>query len=491
MFHSVLRNIGCLVLAGCIAVCMTATREASAEGDGVLKLASGDVVRLRGQWMAKSRAADVQLPGGGRIRFHENADASVLTDPQSLMLQPGKKTTTYSVIIRRGFTEFDLPDGALSRTAIAIGTPSDVRLVTLSGHCSVKVDGSTVIVVSRSGTTMISQGTKLTRLPNSIKRVFQGRLASSDVPTLDATQWVGGRRVWIAASGMTAVLSGYSWAPVQGAQGYALSLSEATTGRSLVTARVSEPRLEAFREPVPPGKYALAVAAIDGDGFVSTKQTILPVTVSGLELPGGAAVLPNNTVLIAPEQQLKLTFAEGLTLTTANHKNGVAGTEPFGLEGNNRAVILIHPPNGGESSSLTLVQRLPLVSAWVGPKFATWPDDALALQVSFVDGNGRPTPREIEPTVRVYVGLEPIDVSWEKSESLWLARLPAVQGTGPWVVRLEVVDQYGVVIGRDFAEIARTRNQRRVPELTASTPVRARAGSAAIGTSLPSRPGVL
>jgi hypothetical protein len=34
-----------------------------------------------------------------------------------------------------------------------------------------------------------------------------------------------------------------------------------------------------------------------------------------------------------------------------------------------------------------------------------------------------------------------------------------MKGPGPWVVRLEVVDQYGVIIGRDFAEVSKTRTR--------------------------------
>jgi hypothetical protein len=213
----------------------------------------------------------------------------------------------------------------------------------------------------------------------------------------------------------------------------------------------------------------LAVAAIDSDGFVSTNLSKVPITVVGLELPGGATALPNDTIVVAPEQQLRLTYAEGLTLTTADHRHGISATEPFGLQGLDRAVILVHPTGGGEACSLTLVRRLPLVSAWVGPKLALWPDDAVALQVSFVDAFGRPPPPSVIPSVNVYVGVEPVVVDWEKHDDLWQAKLPAVHGSGPWVIRLEVTDQYGAIIGRDFAEIAEARAHRRLEDSDLNT----------------------
>jgi len=282
---------------------------------------------------------------------------------------------------------------------------------------------------------------------------------------LEATNSIGGRRVWMASANSPVPVSGYVWSPVQGAVGYQVILLDSATKRQISAARVTNPVVEAFPRPLGPGKYELQIAAIDSDGIVSNRQGKLAIAVAGLELPGGALSLPRDTVVVAAEQQVRLTHADGLTLTTAAHRTGVLGTEPFGLEGLDRATILIHPPGGGDIATLTLIRREPLVSTWVGPKLATWPEDPIQLQVSFVDSRGKPTPSQVESTVRVLVGVEPIEVDWEKQSGLWQARLPAMKGPGPWVVRLEVVDQYGVIIGRDFAEITKTRSRPKFADL--------------------------
>jgi hypothetical protein len=426
---------------------------------------SGEVIRLRGQWMSKSQPAELGLPGGGHIYLHDDTSASVLTDPQSLMLLPGKKTPTYSIILRRGLIDIDVPNENPARVAVAVGTPGEMRVVTLSGQSSIRVDGHNVTAVSYSGLTTVSQGLKLSRLPNGVKRTYQGLNGFADRPLLEATRWIGGRRVWIAATDASVPVSGYVWESVHGAAGYVVSLRDLGSQRTACQARVSAPVVESFQQPLGPGRYEVDIAAVDVEGFVSGNHTKFPVTVVGLELPGGAVTLPKDTVMLAAEQQIRLTCAEGLTLTTADHRNGVAATEPFGLAGLDRAAILIHPPGGGDTSTLTLVRREPLVSAWVGPKFATWPDDAVQLQVSFVDGNGRPIPHHIKPSVRVLLGVDPVDVEWDKQGSLWQAQLQPTKGAGPWVVRLEVVDQYGMIIGRDFAEIAKTRVRPKLVEL--------------------------
>lgn len=454
----------------------------AAGSDAALKVVSGDVLRLRGQWMTKAQPAEMALPGGARITVYRNTDASVITDPQSLMLLPGKKTPTYSIILRRGLVDIDAPTETPSRVAVAVGTPGEVRMVTLSGQSSVKVDGKTVTAVSHLGLTTIAHGPKLTRLPNEVKRSYSNQGAFRDRPLLDATRWVGGRRIWIAATEKNVSVSGYVWAEVPEAVGYVVSMRELATQRTVTQVRVTKPVVESFQQSLAPGRYELDIVAVDSDGFVSNNRTKIPVTVVGLELPGGATALGKDTVVVAQEQRVRLTYAEGLTLTTADHKSGVAGNEPFGLEGLDRATILIHPPGGGDTSILTLVRREPLVSTWVGPKLATWPDDPIQLHVSFFDGRGQPTPIHVEPTIRVFVGVEPVAVEWNKQGSFWQSRLAKIQGPGPWVVRLEVTDQYGAIIGRDFAEIAPTRARRKFPELnpdavatkSAGTPANAR-----------------
>lgn len=445
-----LRTVFCLV-------CCTSTSAFAVGKDAGLEVVSGKMTRLQGQWVTKSKTAELGLPGGGRIYFHNDTEARALTDPQSLAWLPGKKTPTYSIILRRGLIDIDVPNENPERIAVAVGTPTQVRMVTLSGQSSIKVVGRDVIVVCHSGLTTISQGTTLVRLPVAVKRVYQVQGGFVDRPLIDAPRWVGGRRVWIANTGTSVPISGYTWAPVEGASGYIVSLREFASRRTITQEHVSLPMVESFQQPLGPGKYELDVAAIDNDGVPSRNRIRLPVTVVGLDVPGGAVVLPNNTVMIGAEQQVRLTYADGLTLTNAAHESGVAGTEPFGLEGLDRASILIHPPGGGDTSTLTLVRREPLVSTWVGPKLASWPNDPIDLQVSFVDGRGTPTPRSIEPTVRVLVGVDVVEPAWHKQSSFWRAQLPPMKGGGPWVVRLEVFDQHGVIIGRDFVEISKTR----------------------------------
>lgn len=424
------------------------------------KIISGDFQRLRGQWVTKGKSAEVAFADGGRIRMRENTDASIMTEPQSLMLLPGKKIPTYTVIVRRGLVDVDLPESVDSHVAVAVGGSTDARIITFSGSTSVHVSGRSITAASYSGIATVYQGTRLAKLPSGVVRQFRANGAVTDRALLDATPWIGGRRVWVAQPDSAASPGGYVWSPVEGASGYFVALRNHRTKQAVVDTFVKTPIVEALAKGVTPGKYELSITAVDEDGFCSSKRGTVPIHVVGLDVPGGAVLLPKDTVQVAPEQRVRLTHAEGLRLTTADHRTNVPAWEPFGLEGLDRAVVLIHPKDGGDAAPITLLRRQPSVSAWVGPKLATWPDDPVNLQVSFVDGQGRPTPDAIQPSVRVMVGTEAVDVDWHKQGSLWQARLKSPpKGKGPWVVRLEILDQYGSIIGRDFAEIIKTRKQ--------------------------------
>lgn len=463
------RHVSHLVLGALLALGGLTAAPARAETSQVQpKVLSGDFTRLRGQMVTKSKAAEVALPNGARIRVRENTDASILTDAQSLMLLPGKKIATYTVILRRGIVEVDVPEAPQSRVAVAVGTPADTRVLTLSGKSAVRVSGRNVSAVSYTGLATATHGPKLARVPNGVVRQYRAGGEVVDRPLLDATRSIGGRRVWLSPPNGAAQPSGYVWAPVGGAIGYAISLRAQGSHESLYDAIVTNPVIEGCPRRLLPGKYELAVAAVDSDGFTSNKKTTAIVHVVGLDLPGGAVALPKDTVQVTSEQRVRLTHTEGLTLTTADHRSNVAASEAFGLEGLDRAVVLIHPKGGGDSATLTLVRREPSVSAWVGPKLATWPDDPINLQVSFMDHFGRPTPTEVEPTIRVLVGTEVVNVTWDKQGTLWQAKLPPPpEGRGPWVVRLEVVDQHGNIIGRDFAEVTKTYKRPKFHELQA------------------------
>ena len=159
------------------------------------------------------------------------------------MLLPGKKTPTFSVILRKGHVDVDLPEQSPPKLAVAVGTTTDTRVVTLSGKMSLRAEGANVTTVNYQGLTTVTQGTKLMRLPTNVKRVYLGKSGSVDQPLLSATGWVGGKRIFLAIRN-TVKVSGYTWSTVAGAVAYDLTLLDKQNGRIYSQNRVVEPRFE-------------------------------------------------------------------------------------------------------------------------------------------------------------------------------------------------------------------------------------------------------
>jgi hypothetical protein len=91
----------------------------------------------------------------------------------------------------------------------------------------------------------------------------------------------------------------------------------------------------------------------------------------------------------------------------------------------------------------------------VDPKAAFWPDDSVAVTVELYDARGRPIPESSDVKPTVTVNLEPVKLEWQRSGRVLRATVPPSAAPGPWVLRAEVRDGHGELIGRDFLEIAK------------------------------------
>jgi len=93
-------------------------------------------------------------------------------------------------------------------------------------------------------------------------------------------------------------------------------------------------------------------------------------------------------------------------------------------------------------------------SVFVGPKFAHWPGDRLRVEVKIEGSSPGAPPAWITPRFRVQLGIDDLPVTWSQIGDTYVTEIPPQGGEGPWIVRVEVEDQYGHLLGRDFVEIA-------------------------------------
>jgi hypothetical protein len=53
----------------------------------------------------------------------------------------------------------------------------------------------------------------------------------------------------------------------------------------------------------------------------------------------------------------------------------------------------------------------------------------------------------------VTINIDPVEPSWERSGSVLRTRLARPLGGAPWMVRVDVLDENGASLGRDFTEV--------------------------------------
>jgi hypothetical protein len=73
--------------------------------------------------------------------------------------------------------------------------------------------------------------------------------------------------------------------------------------------------------------------------------------------------------------------------------------------------------------------------------------------VKLFDHSGRPLKDELKNKPQVFVNVKPVEPTWTHSGNTYMAKVPPATGAGPWVVRVEVNDDFGDSAGRDFIEL--------------------------------------
>jgi hypothetical protein len=77
----------------------------------------------------------------------------------------------------------------------------------------------------------------------------------------------------------------------------------------------------------------------------------------------------------------------------------------------------------------------------------------LQVTVKLFDHRGRPIKDELKTKPQVFVNVGQVAPSWTHSGNAYTATVAPSPGAGPWVVRVEVTDDFGDSAGRDFIEL--------------------------------------
>jgi hypothetical protein len=241
------------------------------------------------------------------------------------------------------------------------------------------------------------------------------------------------------------------WEPVPNAKHYALSLvnTETKARKNLDT---SEPSV-ALRG-LEPGRYELSVVAIESMGLDGAASEPTKVNVVGVVLPPGAYT-SQGKVYLESLQQLTLTHVDGLETTYDNATLYFKAANRAGLRGTQATTLHLRLPGSTERASLELLPRDLHTRVEISPALARWPRDKVVIRIHLPKMLSEAQSIQLVPSVTV--NNQAVELEWIRTAQSMETLIPTPPNyPGPWVLRAEVKDQHGIVLGRNFLEIAST-----------------------------------
>jgi hypothetical protein len=420
---------------------------ASAAPATSLKVLTGSGTTNSGQFTAGPAGAELRLPSGTTLRLSPDAALRAFGRPQQLELDHGGKTETWSLSLLRGRLDLDVP--VKPRSALLVSTDKGSVIVT-SGKATLISAPGELYVVNAGGQVRTYIQSHFTNLAEGrAARIDAEHPRGSDEAVLAAPAFTAGPRMWFSA-GDRAKISGLVWSPIAGATAYQLELSRA--GEVIARERSTEPRLRSVLAELAPGEYDVAVRAVDSRGIDGRWSPQRKLRVIGVEMPVGA-YSAGDGIFLAGGQQVRFSHTDGLEMTYVGAGRYISASESVGLYRNERTIISFRFPGSGDSVIARLEPRDVFAEVTAGPKKALWPRDPIDLHVRMRTRAGGPVPTFLEVVPRVQLGVEPLDVEWRREGNDLFGRVQPQTGKGPWVIRVEVSDQFGIALGRDFVEV--------------------------------------
>lgn len=418
--------------------------EAASPKTGVV---AGSGTTSGGVFTAGESGAEYVLPTLARIKLAPRAAVRMFPVPQQLQLAPGAKTTTHSFALLRGRVDVTVP--AKPKSAILCGLGKSSAVIG-AGRAALlaRTDDFTVANLEGDVRTLASDRWQ-TLPPGTVTHVDSTR-ATTPQATLSPPQMSPGQRLWFSA-GQPIEVSGFDFTKVDRAAEYELRLR---AGDAEQVRRVQDgTRLKEAFVGLTPGQYELALRSVDAEGIAGPWSKAEPVRVVGVTLPPGAYSAAGD-IFIGRGQEVRFSNTDGLEMTYEGAGRYVPASEAVTLYRGETTVVSFRVPGSVYPTTARLRPRGLFAHLALGPRRAVWPKDAVQIAIELRNREGEEVPQWLELKTDVKIGIEPIDVKFTRDGNRLIGTVPPPERPGPWVLRVEVKDQFGSLLGRDFLEIA-------------------------------------
>ncbi len=392
------------------------------------------------------------LPGGAVLRLSAGAKYELGKPIKLQLASTGTEKTLVQVIkLTEGHVTITVPESKtkVPRTAVLVQAPRKVSAVAKGGESVVIAGAERVTIAAVKGEMLAALGNDWKALPSGIVRSFSAGAASEQpVPTAPTLR---------ADSAMLMALGGTATTQLRAAPDANVARHELTLyrvqGSNRATLRELEWSGEAQQLPaLMPGRYEVQARAYDRFGISSPLSAPLTIRVIGAELPEGAR-LSGDTILLGRSGRVKLIGAEGLESSYGRANVFVPAPKDVGLARGDSTLLRLRVPGTQEELRLKLEPRTLRADVAIGPKSARWPHDPLEVRVQLYDHRGRPVTEALKTKPRVFVNVEQVEPAWTHAGNTYTTKVSPAAGNGPWVVRVEVNDDFGDPAGRDFIEL--------------------------------------
>jgi len=391
------------------------------------------------------------LPGGAVLTFSKDAKYE-LSKPIKLQLSPtgSEKTPTHVVKLTSGRVTVALPEAKNPKTAVLIQAPRKVSAVAKGGQSLVIAAPDRVTIAAVRGEMLAAIGNDWKALQSGLVRSFGAGNTTTEQPVPSAPQLK-------VENTMLLALSGGASTQLSAAPNPSVAYRELVLYRvdGAQRTKLAERDWRAETEQVSelkPGRYEISARAVDHFGVESAASEPLTLRVIGAELPEGAR-LTHNSILIGRSGRVKLIGADGLEASYGRASVFVPAPKDVGLARGESTLLRLRQPGSKQELGIALEPRTLKADIEIGPKSAHWPEVPLEVKVRLFDHRGRPITEELKTKPQVFVNVAQVEPSWTHSGNTYTAKVSPATGEGPWVVRVQVNDDFGDEAGRDFIEL--------------------------------------
>jgi len=414
------------------------------------KFVEGDGTRSGGYFTAGSQGATLAIPGDASVELAPGASVRIFPRAQRLRLPAGYTTPTWSIAVRKGRVTAHVRKPKKSAVLLTRSSKFSLVVAEGSGHLVV-APGESAAVNERGRSHTIVDG-RWSDLSERTVLVLDEHGTLSREQTPGTPELEPGQRLWVS-TGAPIKLDGIRWKSVPGAAHYQVALFRRGENEPMLeqTTTKSEPEIP-FR-PLEDGQFEVAVRALDKRDLPGSWSERSQLRVVGVDLPQGSYVSSGN-VHLGQGQAARFTHAEGLVMTHSGARRTLPATNLIPLYENKRTTVSLRLPGTPNLAVTEFLPRPVRAQIEIGPKTARWPDDEVKIAIRLQATEPSIVPIAIEPRPKVTIGIDPVEIEWQRTGDKLVAVVPPSRNEGPWVVRVEVEDQYGVPLGRDFLEVA-------------------------------------